>query len=116
MQYAGSMSRVCEITGKRPLVGNTVSHSNVKKKTRQLPNLRKKRFFDEESGQWVTLKVSASGIRTINKVGLKKALEMDTNPNAGRRTKRKPKKASERRKNMRNGSRNPKHAKVTLRK
>lgn len=103
MQDAASMSRVCSITGKKPLVGNTVSHSNVKKKTRQLPNLRKKRFFDEESGQWVTLKVSASAIRTINKLGLKKALEIT--PKETGRSKRKPKKASERRHSQKNKSR-----------
>lgn len=97
------MSRVCSITGKKPLVGNTVSHSNVKKKTRQLPNLRKKRFFDEDSGQWITLKVSATAIRTINKLGLKKALEIT--PSESRRSKRKPKKASERRHSQKNKSR-----------
>jgi len=69
------MSRVCELTGKRPLVGHNVSHSNRKTKMRQNPNLRKKRFFDEETGKWVTLKVSTSAIRTISKIGLKKALK-----------------------------------------
>lgn len=69
------MSRVCELTGKRPLTGHNVSHSNRKTKMRQNPNLRKKRFFDEETGQWVTLKVSTSALRTITKIGLKKALK-----------------------------------------
>jgi large subunit ribosomal protein L28 len=68
------MSRVCQITAKRPLTGNNVSHSNRKTKMRQLPNIKKKRFFDEEAGRWVTLKVSTSGIRTIVKKGLRKAL------------------------------------------
>ncbi len=72
------MSRVCKITGKKPLTGHKVSHSNHKTKMRQLPNLRKKRFFDEEAGRWITLKVSASGIRTITKNGLKKALKEAT--------------------------------------
>jgi len=69
------MARVCEITGKRPLVGNNVSHSNRKTKMRQHPNLRKKRLFDETTGRWLTLRVSTSGLRTITKIGLKKALE-----------------------------------------
>lgn len=69
------MSRVCKITGKRPLTGNTVSHSNAKTKMRQLPNLRKKRIFNEETGLWVTLKVSTSALRTITKKGLTKSLK-----------------------------------------
>jgi len=69
------MSRVCSITGKRPLKGHKVSHSNRKTNTRQLPNLKKKRFFNEETGAWVTLKVSTSAIRTINKKGLAKVLK-----------------------------------------
>lgn len=68
------MSRVCKITGKRPLTGNKVSHSNAKTKMRQLPNIRKKRVFDEDAGQWVTLKVSTTALRTITKKGLTKAL------------------------------------------
>ncbi len=69
------MARVCKITGKKPLVGNNVSHSNRKTKMRQFPNLRKKRLFDEKTGVWVTLRVSASGLRTITKLGLAKALK-----------------------------------------
>lgn len=69
------MARLCKITGKKPLVGNNVSHSNVKTKMRQLPNLRKKRFFDESTGQWISLRVSASAIRNINKNGLRKTLD-----------------------------------------
>jgi len=69
------MARVCELTGKKPLVGNNVSHSKRRTKMRQNPNLRKKRFFDEETGQWLTLKVTTSAIRTINKLGLAKALK-----------------------------------------
>ena len=68
------MSRVCTVTGKRPLTGHNVSHSNTKTKMRQLPNLKKKRFFNEETGQWITLRVSASGLRTITKNGLAKTL------------------------------------------
>jgi large subunit ribosomal protein L28 len=73
-QKSPTMSRVCKITGKRPLVGNNVSHSNHRTKMRQLPNLRKRRLFDETTGQWISIKVSASGLRTITKNGLKKAL------------------------------------------
>jgi large subunit ribosomal protein L28 len=64
------MARVCQVTGKKPIVGNSVSHSNIKTKRRFLPNLQKKRFFFAEEDRWVTLKVSADAIRTINKNGL----------------------------------------------
>ncbi len=64
------MSRVCELTGKRPISGNNVSHSNRKTRRRFLPNLQKKRFFVPELDRWITLKVSSSAIRTINKYGI----------------------------------------------
>ncbi len=64
------MSRVCQLTGKRPISGNSVSHSNIKTKRRFLPNLQKKRFFLAEEDKWVILKLSTEGIRTINKNGL----------------------------------------------
>ena len=64
------MSRKCQLTGKRPVSGNSVSHSNHKTKRRFLPNLQKKRFYIPEKDQWVTLKVSASALRTINKLGI----------------------------------------------
>ncbi|HRI20721.1 MAG TPA: 50S ribosomal protein L28 [Panacibacter sp.] len=64
------MARVCQVTGKKPITGNTVSHSNIKTKRRFLPNLQTKRFFYAEEDRWVTLKVSADAIRTINKNGL----------------------------------------------
>lgn len=64
------MSKVCELTGKRPITGNNVSHSNRKTKRRFLPNLQKKRFYIPELDKWVTLKVSASAIRNINKLGV----------------------------------------------
>lgn len=57
------------------MVGNNVSHSNKKTKRRFYPNLMNKKFFLEEENRWVTLKVSAAGIRTINKKGLKVALK-----------------------------------------
>ncbi len=65
-----TMARVCQITGKVPVSGNSVSHSNIKTKRRFLPNLQTKRFFLAEEDKWVTLKVSSEGLRTINKNGL----------------------------------------------
>ncbi|MBI2968786.1 MAG: 50S ribosomal protein L28 [Bacteroidetes bacterium] len=64
------MSRVCQITGARPATGNRISHSNRKTKRRFFPNLMKRRFFVPEAGKWITLKISASGIKTIDKKGL----------------------------------------------
>ncbi|MCF8215237.1 MAG: hypothetical protein RJB31_2001 [Bacteroidota bacterium] len=64
------MARVCQVTGKRPITGNKVSHSNIKTKRRFLPNLQTKRFFLAEEDKWVTLKLSSDAIRTINKNGL----------------------------------------------
>jgi large subunit ribosomal protein L28 len=68
------MARLCKITGKKPLVGHNVSHSNTKTKMRQHPNLRTKRLFDESTGTWVTIKLSTSALRNITKLGLKGAL------------------------------------------
>lgn len=64
------MSRKCQLTGKGPVSGNSVSHSNHKTRRRFLPNLQKKRFYIPEKDQWVTLKISASALRTINKLGI----------------------------------------------
>lgn len=64
------MARVCQVTGKTPIGGHYVSHSNIKTKRRFLPNLQTKRFFLAEENKWITLKLSADGIRTINKRGL----------------------------------------------
>jgi large subunit ribosomal protein L28 len=64
------MARVCQVTGKKPIVGNSVSHSNIKTKRRFLPNLQKKRFFFAEEDRWVSIKVSTDALRTINKNGL----------------------------------------------
>lgn len=64
------MARVCQVTGKKPIVGNKVSFSNKKNKRRFLPNLQTKRFFLVEEDRWITLKVSTDGLRTINKKGL----------------------------------------------
>lgn len=64
------MARVCQVTGRKPVRGHKVSHSNIKTKRRFLPNLQTKRFFLAEEDRWITLKVSADAIRTINKKGL----------------------------------------------
>ncbi len=69
------MARVCQITGKRPQVGNNVSHANNKTKRKFYPNLQKKRFYIPEEDRWITLKVSTSALRTINKNGLKAVLK-----------------------------------------
>jgi large subunit ribosomal protein L28 len=69
------MARVCQITGKRPHVGNSVSHANNKTKRRFYPNLHTKRFFVPEDGKWITLKVSATAIKTINKKGISAVLK-----------------------------------------
>jgi large subunit ribosomal protein L28 len=64
------MSRVCDITGKRPTVGNRVSHANNKRRRRFLPNLHTQRFWLEDEKRWVSLRVSTSGMRTIEKKGI----------------------------------------------
>ena len=64
------MSRVCEVTGKRPLSGNHVSKSNNKVRRKFYPNLQKKRFYLPEEDRWITLKLSTSAMRTINKKGI----------------------------------------------
>ena len=64
------MSRICKITGKRPLVGNNVSKSNHKTKRRQLPNLQSKRIFVPELGKNVRIKLSVKALKTIDKYGL----------------------------------------------
>jgi len=73
------MSRVCEITGKKVIVGNNVSHSNIKTKRRFYPNLQLKKFYIPEEDMWITIKVSAAGMRTNDKKGigacLKEAIE-----------------------------------------
>ncbi|MDG4866788.1 50S ribosomal protein L28 [Guyparkeria sp. 1SP6A2] len=64
------MARVCQVTGKRPAVGNNVSHANNKTRRRFLPNLHKKRFWVESEQRFVSLRVSSHGLRTIDKVGI----------------------------------------------
>jgi len=64
------MSKVCQLTGKRPIVGNNVSHSNRKTKRRFVPNIQTKRFYLQEQDRWIKLRVSTSALRNINKLGL----------------------------------------------
>jgi len=68
------MSKVCQVTGKRPMVGNNVSHANNKTKTRSVPNLQSHRFFVPSMKKWVKLKVSAHGLRIINRRGIEKVV------------------------------------------
>ncbi|MCK9163288.1 MAG: 50S ribosomal protein L28 [Bacteroidales bacterium] len=69
------MSKICEITGKKVMSGHKVSHSNIKTKRKFYPNLQTKKFFIPEENMWITLKVSAAGMRTINKKGVMACLE-----------------------------------------
>lgn len=69
------MSRVCQVTGKRPMYGNNVSHANNKTRRRFLPNLHTHRFWLEGEKRFVTLRVSTRGLRTIDKLGIEKVLQ-----------------------------------------
>ncbi len=69
------MARVCDITGKKVMTGNNVSKSNRKTKRKFYPNLQTKKFFIPESGEWITLKVSANALRTIDKRGITAVLK-----------------------------------------
>ena len=69
------MSRVCQVTGKRPVTGNNVSHANNKTRRRFLPNLHTHRIWVESEKRWVKLRVSQKGLRIIDKVGIDKVLE-----------------------------------------
>lgn len=69
------MSRVCQLTGKKVMVGNNVSHSNRKTKRRFYPNLIDKRFYLPSEDRWVKMRVSASALRTINKIGVEEAIK-----------------------------------------
>lgn len=64
------MARVCQVTGKRPMVGNNVSHANNKTKRRFLPNLQRRRLWVESENRWVTLRLSNAALRTIDKKGV----------------------------------------------
>ena len=69
------MAKICAITGKRPRIGNKVSHANNKTKRRFYPNLQMKKFYLPEEAMWVTLKVSTAALRTINKRGISAVLK-----------------------------------------
>ena len=73
------MSRTCQVTGKRPTVGNNVSHAHNKTRRRFLPNLHKKRIWVPSEQRYVTLRVSARGLRTIDKIGIEAALKRINN-------------------------------------
>lgn len=68
------MSQVCQVTGKRPLVGNNVSHANNKTKRRFMPNLHRRRFWLESEKRWIRLRVSRKGLRIIDRFGIEKVL------------------------------------------
>lgn len=69
------MSRVCQLTGKKALVGNHVSFSNRKTKRRFHPNLIKKNFYLPNEDKWVKLTISTSALKTVNKIGIENALK-----------------------------------------
>jgi len=69
------MSKVCQVTGKKAVVGNNVSHSKRRTKRKFMVNLFRKRYFLAEENRWITLKVSAAGMRKINKNGLSSVLK-----------------------------------------
>ena len=69
------MSKVCQITGKRPMHGNNVSHANNKTKRRFLPNLHTHRFWVERENRWVKLRISSKGMRIVDKLGIDNALK-----------------------------------------
>ena len=64
------MSRVCQVTGKKVLSGNNVSHANNKTRRRWLPNLHERRFWVPSENRWISLRVSSHGLRTIDKKGI----------------------------------------------
>ena len=64
------MARVCQVTGKRPMSGNNVSHANNKTKRRFLPNLQRRRFWVESENRWISMRLSNAALRTIDKKGI----------------------------------------------
>jgi len=68
------MSRICQVTGKKPMLGNNVSHANNKTRRRFLPNLQYRRFWVEAEKRWVSLRVSQAGLRTIDRKGIEAVL------------------------------------------
>ena len=68
------MARVCQVTGKKPMVGNNISHANNKTKRRFLPNLQRRRLWVESENRWVALRLTNAGLRTIDKNGIESVL------------------------------------------
>jgi len=68
------MAKVCQITGKAPMVGNNVSHANNRTKRRFLPNLQRRRFWVESENRWISLRLTTNALRTIDKNGIDKVL------------------------------------------
>jgi large subunit ribosomal protein L28 len=68
------MARVCQVTGKKPMVGNNVSHANNRTKRRFLPNLQYRRFWVESEKRWISLRISNAGLRLIDKKGIEVVL------------------------------------------
>ena len=68
------MSRICRVTGKKPMLGNNVSHANNKTRRRFLPNLQYRRFWVEAENRWISLRVSQAGLRTIDRKGIETVL------------------------------------------
>ena len=69
-QFWSAMARVCQVTGKKPMVGNNVSHANNKTKRRFLPNLQNRKFWVESENRWVSLRITNAALRTIDKNGI----------------------------------------------
>jgi large subunit ribosomal protein L28 len=64
------MSRICQVTGKKPMLGNNVSHANNKTRRRFLPNLQRRRLWVESENRWISLRLSQAGLRTIDRKGI----------------------------------------------
>eukprot|EP01031_Cornospumella_fuschlensis_P048794 gene48794-59747_t len=77
------MARVCEVTGKGPMVGNNVSHANNKTKRRFLPNLQYRRFWVETENRWVRLRISNAGLRLIDKNGGREKIKLESTAGTG---------------------------------
>jgi large subunit ribosomal protein L28 len=79
------MARVCQVTGKRPMVGNNVSHANNRTKRRFLPNLQYRRFWLEDEKRWVRLRVTNAALRIIDRDGIEAVLAQIAAKNGGKR-------------------------------
>ena len=64
------MARVCQVTGKKPMVGNNISHAHNKTKRRFLPNLQNRKFWVESENRWISMRITNAALRTINKNGI----------------------------------------------